>query len=147
MKLLVVAILSTLFFISVYFHYYIDFTQLTLLKQGEKIESKTTTKEVEFETYEVTAYTAGAESTGKTPAHPAYGITASGTTVAENRTIACPPEIEFGTKVFIPHFNETFICEDRGGLIKGKTLDIYMEDVEDALQFGRRQLEVKIINE
>ena len=37
--------------------------------------------------FEITYYTAGAESTGKTPGHPAYGIT-SGTTVKEGQTIA-----------------------------------------------------------
>ena len=51
--------------------------------------------------FEITYYTAGPESTGKTPDHPAYGITRSGTVVEEGRTIATdwdvlPP----GTKVY-----------------------------------------------
>ena len=37
---------------------------------------------------EITYYTAGPESTGKTPDHPAYGITRSGAVVEEGRTIA-----------------------------------------------------------
>ena len=89
------------------------------------------------QTFEVTAYTAGPESTGKRPGDPGYGITASGAPVRENRTLACPPEMAFGTRVYIPYFDETFVCEDRGGAIKGRRLDVYMESVEDALEFGR----------
>ena len=96
-------------------------------------------------TMNVTAYTAGYESTGKTPSHPAYGITTSGTTVKEGRTVACPPNYPFGTKLFIPEMNNTYICEDRGSAIKNDKLDIYMKKVKDARTFGRRNLEVHII--
>lgn len=101
----------------------------------------------QYEIYEVTAYTAGPESTGKRPGYPAYGITASGAPVRENHTLACPPEMAFGTRVYIPYFDETFVCKDRGGAIKGRRLDVYMESVEDALEFGRRELKVEVISE
>lgn len=94
--------------------------------------------------FTVTAYTAGPESTGKRPGDPAYGITASGKRVKEGRTLACPPELPFGTEVYIPYFDQTFVCEDRGGAIKGKRLDVYMESREQALKFGKRKLEVEI---
>src|SRR5690606_7201420 len=46
-------------------------------------EKKAEPAEAQTQTFEVTAYTAGAESTGKTPSDPAYGITASGEKVRE----------------------------------------------------------------
>jgi len=97
-----------------------------------------------FRTYTVTAYTAGKESTGKSPGHPEYGITASGAKVKENHTVACPPSMPFGTKLYIPYFDQHYVCEDRGGAIKEGKLDIYMEDLDKALEFGRRKLQVKV---
>lgn len=91
----------------------------------------------------VTAYTAGPESTGKRPGDKGYGITASGKKVAEGRTIACPPNMAFGARVVIEGLGER-VCEDRGGAIKGNRLDVYMESVSQARQFGRRSLEVEI---
>ncbi|WP_102026215.1 LysM peptidoglycan-binding domain-containing protein [Salirhabdus sp. Marseille-P4669] len=94
------------------------------------------------ETFRVTAYTAGYESTGKSPGDPGYGITASGTKVEEGRTLSCPPSFAFGTEVYIPYFDDTFTCEDRGGAITEGRMDVYMEDLEDALDFGVRDLKV-----
>lgn len=100
-----------------------------------------------YETYELTAYTAGVESTGKTSNHPEYGITASGKKVKENKTIACPKSIDFGTEVYIPYFDNVFVCQDRGSAIKEGHIDIYMPSLVNALEFGRQKLEVKILEE
>ncbi|WP_245690122.1 LysM peptidoglycan-binding domain-containing protein [Sediminibacillus albus] len=94
------------------------------------------------ETYKVSAYTAGYESTGKRPGDPGYGITASGAKVQEGETIACPPSFSFGTEVYIPYFDKTFTCEDRGSAITKGRMDVYMEEVEDALEFGVKELKV-----
>ncbi|MFD0712285.1 3D domain-containing protein [Paenibacillus sp. GCM10027626] len=98
-----------------------------------------------YEIFTVTAYTAGKESTGKSPGHPEYGITASGAKVKENHTAACPPSMPFGTELYIPYFDQQYVCEDRGGAIKEGKLDIYMKNLDDALEFGRRKLQVKVI--
>lgn len=100
-----------------------------------------------LETYEVTAYTAGPESTGKRPGDRGYGITASGKRVQAKRTIACPPSLPFGTRVYIPEMNRTYVCEDRGSAIKGKRLDVYITSRSKAMDFGRRRMEVEIISE
>jgi 3D (Asp-Asp-Asp) domain-containing protein len=97
--------------------------------------------------FEITYYTAGPESTGKTPEHPAYGITASGTTVKEGQTIAAdwdilPPD----TKVFIEGIGIRTV-EDTGGAIKGKAIDVYVEDVEVARQLGRHMATVYVLEE
>jgi 3D (Asp-Asp-Asp) domain-containing protein len=100
-----------------------------------------------YEIYEVTAYTAGLESTGKSPGHPLYGITASTKRVKENHSIACPQSLAFGTQIYIPFFDNMFTCEDRGGAIKEGKIDVYMPEVKDALEFGRKDLEVLILED
>jgi 3D (Asp-Asp-Asp) domain-containing protein len=96
------------------------------------------------EVWEVTAFTAGFESTGKRPGDAGYGITASGATVTEGRTIACPPELPFGTKVTVPKLGTTYTCEDRGGAIKGKHIDVYMSSLERARAWGSQMIEIII---
>lgn len=101
--------------------------------------------QVRYEIFEVTAYTAGIESTGKRKGDPGYGITASGKQVRENHTIACPRSMDFGTKVYIPFFDNVFTCEDRGSSITEGKLDVFMQNLTDALEFGRRKLAVQIL--
>ena len=84
----------------------------------------------------VTAYTASIEECGKND-----GITASGTKVVEGRTVACD-FLDFGTEVII--LGNTYIVEDRIGSESKNKIDIYMEDRKDALNFGRKILEVEI---
>lgn len=84
----------------------------------------------------LTAYTAGFESTGKTPSHPAYGITSSGAKVKEGRTIAVDPKIiPIGSTVYIEDIGIR-VAEDTGSAIKGAKIDVYMEDLEEAIEFG-----------
>jgi 3D (Asp-Asp-Asp) domain-containing protein len=86
------------------------------------------------------AYTAAADECGKSD-----GITASGVKVKVERTLACPPQYPFGTKVKIKGVG-TLVCEDRGGAIKGNHFDIYVETKKEAFAFGRRHLEAEVIN-
>jgi 3D (Asp-Asp-Asp) domain-containing protein len=97
-----------------------------------------------WQTFEVTAYTAGEESTGKQPGDDGYGITASGEHVRENYTLACPRSMAFGTRLEIKGVGER-VCTDRGGAIKGARLDIYIPKLKDALAFGRQWLNVRIM--
>lgn len=93
----------------------------------------------------VTAYTAGYESTQKRKGHPLYGVTASGTKAKQGRTIAMDNSIPFGTLVRIEGFNEIFRVEDRGSKIKGNKVDVYFENVEDAIKFGKQKRKIFII--
>lgn len=113
---------------------------------GTDVETTEVVSEADYELYEVTAYTAGYESTGKTPDHPLYGITASGEYVRENHTLACPKSLPFGTRVEIPYFNNVFTCEDRGGAITDGKLDVFIPNLDEARAFGRRVLDVKILS-
>jgi rare lipoprotein A len=88
--------------------------------------------------FTVTAYT-NQQGSGDT-----Y-ITASGTKTVEGRTIAAPSWIPFGTRIYIPYFHQTFICEDRGGAIKGNHIDVYMESEQKAVEFGVKKLQIEIL--
>lgn len=99
-----------------------------------------------YEVYEITAYTADYESTRRQPSDPLYGITASGAVVKEGHTIAAPRDIPFGTKIYIPYFDTIFTVEDRGGAIRGNRLDVYMASRDEARAFGRRSLDVLILD-
>jgi len=90
-------------------------------------------------TINASAYTAAADECGKND-----GITASGNKVTENRTLACPSNYEFGTEIHIEGMG-TYICEDRGGAIKGNHFDIYMETKDEAFAFGRKNLIAYVI--
>lgn len=90
-------------------------------------------------TINASAYTAAADECGKSD-----GITASGVKVKEKRTIACPPQFPFGTKLKIDGYG-TYTCEDRGGAIKGNHIDIYMTTKAQAFAFGRRNLLAEVV--
>lgn len=84
----------------------------------------------------LTAYTAGVESTGKRPSDPAYGVTYSGSNALEGRTIAVDPRvIPIGATVFIDGIGVR-TAEDVGSAIRGSRIDIFMNDLGEARQFG-----------
>lgn len=110
----------------------------------QPIELVSIEKEQEhWQTFVLTAYTAGYESTGKRKGDKGYGITASGEHVQEGATIACPPYVPFYTEVEIEGLG-TYICHDRGGAIKGNKIDVYIADLEEALKFGNQSRQVWI---
>ncbi len=95
--------------------------------------------------FKITAYTAGYESTGKTPEHPAYGITASGAEVKEGITVASDWDVlPVGSKVYIEDVGFRWV-EDKGGAVKGQHVDIYMDDLGQALEWGVQEKRVYLI--
>ena len=84
----------------------------------------------------ISAYTAHSDECGK-----GDGITASGVQAVAGRTIAMDG-IPFGTKVEIE--GHIYTVEDRFGGGYTDRIDIYMDSKEEAFQWGRRMLEVKI---
>ncbi|WP_201714967.1 3D domain-containing protein [Rossellomorea arthrocnemi] len=89
-----------------------------------------------------TAYTAHCDG--------CIGITKTGVDLIENpdaRVIAVDPSvIPLGSKVYIEGYGYAR-AEDTGDAIKGNRIDIYMEKEKDALQYGVRDVKVKIIKE
>ncbi|MDK2918658.1 MAG: hypothetical protein PWQ37_1391 [Candidatus Petromonas sp.] len=97
-----------------------------------------------------TAYDLSYESCGKTPDHPEYGITYSGTRVRPGVVAVDPKVIPLGSKLYIESLDGTkdygfASAEDTGSAIKGNKIDLYMENRKDALRYGRRKVKVYIL--
>jgi 3D (Asp-Asp-Asp) domain-containing protein len=79
----------------------------------------------------------------------AAGITASGHTVAADhgRFVAADPALAFGTRLLVPGYNggRPVRVLDRGGAIRGRSLDVYFDDHETAREWGVRYLAVAIM--
>ncbi|MBN2282513.1 MAG: 3D domain-containing protein [Deltaproteobacteria bacterium] len=108
----------------------------------------------------VTAYDAGPESCGwerkygciGPPVH-AYGprkgerkivgMTADGSR-ARPGTIAADPKYPFGTRMYVPGYGWG-VVHDRGTAIQGDHIDIFFRSHDDALEWGRKYLDVTII--
>lgn len=103
-------------------------------------------KQSVWQTFEASAYTAGKESTGKSKGDRGYGITASGSSVLEGVTVACPPSMSLGSVIEIKGVGER-VCQDRGSAITEGHLDIYMESDRDAVNFGRRLVQARLVEE
>lgn len=104
------------------------------------------TKEPELKSlgsFTVTAYCCCKDCCGKEPTHPAYGITKSGKKATEGRTIAVDPTvIPLGSTVYLN--GTSYIAEDTGSAIKGKKIDLFINDHQRAKVFGVQEMEVKI---
>ncbi|MCR8636094.1 ubiquitin-like domain-containing protein [Paenibacillus sp. N5-1-1-5] len=87
----------------------------------------------------LTAYSAGASSTGKSAEHPQYGLTSSGTRVTEGRTIAVDPKvIPLGWWVYIDGLGFRR-AEDTGSAVKGNKVDVYFDNNDYANRFGTKR--------
>jgi 3D (Asp-Asp-Asp) domain-containing protein len=79
----------------------------------------------------------------------ASGITASGKLVSYNggRFVAADPSLSFGTKLIIPGYSSAPVeVLDRGGAIRGNHLDVFFPTHQQALDWGRRLVEVTVID-
>lgn len=96
--------------------------------------------------YKVTAYCPCEQCCGKTD-----GITATGTTATQGRTIAVDPSvIPYGSVVYFEGMDGCiggYVAEDCGGAIKGNRIDLFCEDHETALEWGVREMEVYTIEQ
>ena len=96
-------------------------------------------------TFRCSAYCICYDCCGKTPDHPKYGITATGTVATQGRTIAVDPNvIPFGSEVQIN--GHTYIAEDSGSAIYGKRIDICFTSHQEAKVFGIQYLDVYLCN-
>lgn len=72
------------------------------------------------------------------------GITASGMQAKHGVVAVDPNVIPLGTKLYIPGYGEA-LAADTGGDIVGSRIDVVMEDYGEAMQFGRRTVEVYVL--
>ncbi|KKI92461.1 hypothetical protein WQ54_08775 [Bacillus sp. SA1-12] len=108
----------------------------------EKAPAKQAEPSVEKElTVTATAYTANCEGCS--------GVTSTGIDLNANpnkKVIAVDPNvIPLGSKVHVEGYGEA-IAGDIGGAIKGNKIDVFIPSKADAKEWGRKQVEVKILN-
>ncbi|KQL37335.1 3D domain-containing protein [Psychrobacillus sp. FJAT-21963] len=88
-----------------------------------------------------TAYTASCEGCS--------GVTATGIDLIANpnqKVISVDPSvIPLGSRVWVEGYGEA-IAGDTGGSIKGNKIDIFMPDKQDAINWGRKTVKVKILD-
>ncbi|MDR7002159.1 LysM peptidoglycan-binding domain-containing protein [Neobacillus niacini] len=100
--------------------------------------SNSSSKEI---TVKATAYTAYCEGCS--------GTTATGINIKANpdkKVIAVDPSvIPLGSKVYVEGYGEA-IAGDTGGAIKGNRIDVFIPSEQNAVNFGVKQLKVKILN-
>lgn len=113
----------------------IDYLEANLKRAESDIEELKNLDNFPSFDAEVSWYTAGFESTGKSPGHPEYGVTASGKMVQPSHTIAADGRFPFGTKILIDDI--VYVVEDRGELIYDNRVDIYVENLDDIPPEGR----------
>ncbi|RDY23994.1 DUF348 domain-containing protein [Romboutsia maritimum] len=131
--------------------------ELVSIKPSNKIVKKGTKEEVQVASSRGentrTITTASVKSTPRTDktisvvatAYTGHSVTSTGT-IPKWGTIAVDPSvIPYGSKVYIPSLNKTFIAEDCGGAIKGNKIDIYMGDESSVNSWGRQTIEIQIL--
>lgn len=122
-------------------------TESTVMKE---LEEQIDLDKYPKKTVMATGYTAGYESTGKTPDHPSYGITFSGVPVKRDlySTIAADVNIfPIGTILYVPNYGYGVVA-DTGSAIKGNKIDLYFETIEDVYnEWGKKEVDVFIIKE
>lgn len=90
---------------------------------------------------EATAYTASCKGCS--------GITATGINLIKNPNLKVisvdPSVIPLGSKVYVEGYGKA-IAGDTGGGIKGNRIDVFIPNKQDAINFGRKQVNVTILN-
>lgn len=71
------------------------------------------------------------------------GQTASGTQARPGTIAADTRLFPFGTIMYVPGYGYG-VVEDRGGAIKGNKIDLFYRTHQQALQWGRQQMDVKV---
>lgn len=89
--------------------------------------------------------------TGKKYISNASAYTGDTTTASGQRprwgTIAVDPNIiPLGSKVYVPYYDKVFIANDTGGIIKGTMIDIFMKSATNMRNFGRRNIEIYVLD-
>ncbi|MFC5735631.1 LysM peptidoglycan-binding and 3D domain-containing protein [Cytobacillus gottheilii] len=113
-------------------------TVKTAASKPVKTASEGAVKEISVE---ATAYTASCNGCS--------GTTATGINLKQNpnqKVIAVDPSvIPLGSRVFVEGYGEA-IAGDTGGAIKGNKIDVFMPEKQDALNWGRKTVNVKILD-
>ena len=75
------------------------------------------------------------------------GRTASGANARPGMIAADPSVLPLGTVVHLRagRYTGTYTVADTGGRIRGRRVDVYVESQREAVEFGRRQVKIKVL--
>jgi len=115
-------------------------TVVTERAEPASTKESASSETVKTMTVEATAYTA-LDGGGS-------GVTAAGIDLIKNpnmKVIAVDPSIiPLGTKVYVEGYGEA-IAGDTGGAIKGNKIDVYVKTKSEAIEWGRKKVNIKIL--
>ena len=97
------------------------------------------------------------EGISRSPHHPRFeatayctcGLTASGKLTKRGLVAADPEVLPMGARIAVHNAGEysgLYTVADTGSKIKGRKIDIFIDNEEEARAFGRRQVEVQVLN-
>jgi 3D (Asp-Asp-Asp) domain-containing protein len=125
-----------------------DEIQTQVNKPRQELTPKAYLDQLEAVEVTATGYTAGIESTGKTPKHPQYGITYSGVKVRKSKvsTIAADTKVfPLGTLLYIPGYGYGIVA-DTGSAIKGNKIDLFFWSKKEVYaNWGKRNVKVYVL--
>ena len=83
----------------------------------------------------------------KATAYCITGITKSGVPVVQGHVAADPKVIPLGSTIYVESASRGGIYQvtDTGRLIKGKIIDIFIPSYKESIEFGRRNVKVKVL--
>ena len=126
------------------------------LENGQEVERQLLTSWVELEAqprivaYGSRAYPEVAAREGETLTVIATAYTHTGNRTATGiwpyRGIVAvdPRVIPLGTRLYVEGYGYA-VAQDTGGLIKGNRIDVFLDSEEEAIQWGRREVTVRIL--
>lgn len=107
-------------------------------KSESKTETKSESKSGKWVSVRATAYSTNQPELSDT--------TATGINLHNNPSVIAvdPSVIPLGSKVYIPGYGN-FVAGDTGGAINGNRIDIHMTSLNSARAFGRKTMEIQIV--
>lgn len=93
-----------------------------------------TAAEAEYESFSATAYSD-------------FGITFSGVLVQRGIVAADPTILPIGSVIEVKAgpYSGIYVVMDTGAVVKGRLIDIYLPDEEEAIQFGRQEVRIRVL--
>lgn len=90
--------------------------------------------EAEYESFSATAYSD-------------FGITFSGVLVQRGIVAADPTILPIGSVIEVKAgpYSGIYVVMDTGAVVKGRLIDIYLPDEEEAIQFGRQEVRIRVL--
>ncbi|MBM3706286.1 MAG: hypothetical protein FJW66_07175 [Actinobacteria bacterium] len=113
--------------------------EVIIQKEPVKItEYREVEKNIEWYYFVATAYSKNDATQGTD------SVTATGETVREGIIAVDPEVIPYGTLIEIKDMGY-FVAEDCGGKIKGNRIDIYFDSKQEAKEFGKQGIWLRVI--